>query len=555
MPLQLRRGLASQRASKTYASGELVYITDTGALYVGNGVTAGGVAIANLPEQDIKDFTAAMFTGGSHTGITFSYNSTTKLVSAAVDIEISNYAGTIRADAFKGTLVGEDSTILVDALAGKINLNGTVQDHIVPNANIAYDLGSSSFRFRDLYLSGSSIKLGSATITASGSAVNLPAGSTVNGVVIGTGTGTGDGVIAGMNYNINIVGDDSTLMLNARTRTITAAGGFVGDLSGNTFGNASTATTLQNTRTINSVNFNGSANISINTLINGLNDISLESNGNLTLADGVEITSSTSGAISYIKAAPTKNIGITTFNSSIGVSAKLTGVDIYTFGSSTTRTWSFGNDGILTLPGNGTISSAGGLVNIPAGSTIGGVAISTATQVSLGDYTFTGAVLNIGSATSTLTSSNSEPFEIKTLTTGVSGGIPFYGIKASKGTVAVPTTTAASDKLGGFNIQGYAVNTFKSAATFFAEWESTATLSDDNPGSKLSIITGNNAGGVNMLTYDSKGVLSAPIFKATSYATGSLPTSPVAGWIVYDSTTNEFKGYRGGGSAGWVVLG
>ena len=278
MPLQLRRGLASQRASKTYASGELVYITDTGALYIGNGVTAGGVAIANLPQQDIKDFTAAMFTGGSHTGITFSYNSTTKLVSAAVDIEISNYAGTIRADAFKGTLVGEDSTILVDALAGKINLSGTVQGHIIPNATETYDLGSSSYKFRDLYLSGSSIKLGGATITASGSAVNLPAGSTVNGVVIGTGTSTGDGVIAGMNYNINIVGDDSTLMLNARTRTITAAGGFVGDLSGNTFGNASTATTLQNTRTINSVNFNGSANISINTLINGLNDISLESN-------------------------------------------------------------------------------------------------------------------------------------------------------------------------------------------------------------------------------------------------------------------------------------
>ena len=96
---------------------------------------------------------------------------------------------------------------------------------------------------------------------------------------------------------------------------------------------------------------------------------------------------------------------------------------------------------------------------------------------------------------------------------------------------------------------------FPAAATFFAEWESTATLSDDNPGSKLSIVTGNNAGGVNILTYDSKGVLSAPIFKATSYATGSLPASPVAGWIVYDSTTNEFKGYRGGGSAGWVVLG
>ena len=555
MPLQLRRGLASQRASKTYASGELVYITDTGALYVGNGVTAGGVAIANLPEQDIKDFTAAMFTGGSHTGITFSYNSTTKLVSAAVDIEISNYAGTIRADAFKGTLVGEDSTILVDALAGKINLSGTVQGHIIPNATETYDLGSSSYKFRDLYLSGSSIKLGGATITASGSAVNLPAGSTVNGVVIGTGTGTGDGVIAGMNYNMKIVGDDSTLIVNATTQRVTAVGGFVGDVTGSVTGNAGTATALRFSRSINSVSFDGSANISINTLVNSSYNIALSSTGNLSFADGVEFTPSISPATtSYFKAAGGKNIGIGTFDLKNGISANTGNVEIYTFGTAA-KQWLFGTDGILTLPGNGTISSSGGLVNIPAGSTIGGVAISTATQVSLGDYSFSGPTINIGTSTASLTSSNSEPFEIKTLTTGASGGIPFFGIKASKGTVAVPTTTAASDKLGGFNIQGYAVNAFKSAATFFAEWESTATLSDDNPGSKLSIITGNNAGGVNLLTYDSKGVLSAPIFKATSYATGSLPTSPVAGWIVYDSTTNEFKGYRGGGSAGWVVLG
>ena len=549
MPLQLRRGLESQRASKTYASGELVYITDTGALYVGNGVTAGGVAVANLPESTIKDFTAAMFTGGSHTGITFSYDSETRLVSAAVDIELSNYDGIIVANAFRGSLFADDgSTVggqqpLVDAIAGKINLNGTVQGNIIPNANQAYDLGSSSYRFRDLYLSGSSIKLGGATITASGATVDLPAGSTINGVVIGTGGGGGgnaDTVTNGV-YTTGSYADPSWITSIAGSK-----------VSGNITGNAGTATALANARTINSVSFNGSANISINTLINGLNDISLESNGNLTLADGVEITSSASSAISYIKAAPTKNVGIVTFDSANGVSATATGVSIYT---NTSNTWSFGTDGVLTLPGNGTISSSGGLVDLPLGSKVGGVAISTATQVSLGDYTFTNSTINIGAATSSLTSSNSEPFEIKTLTTGTSGGIPFFGIKSSKGTVAAPTTTAASDKLGGFNIQGYAVNAFKSAATFFAEWESTATLSDDNPGSKLSIITGDNAGGVNMLTFNSKGILAAPIFKATSYATGDLPASPEAGMIVYDSTTNEFKGYRGGGSAGWVSLG
>jgi plastocyanin len=59
----------------------------------------------------------------------------------------------------------------------KLNLNAS----LIPTANVAYDLGSASFRWKDLYLSGSSISLGSATITSTGSAVNLPAGTTIAG--------------------------------------------------------------------------------------------------------------------------------------------------------------------------------------------------------------------------------------------------------------------------------------------------------------------------------------------------------------------------------------
>lgn len=63
---------------------------------------------------------------------------------------------------------------------GKLNLNAS----LIPTANVAYDLGSASFRWRDLYLSGSSIQLGSATITSTGSAINLPAGTTINGTAV-----------------------------------------------------------------------------------------------------------------------------------------------------------------------------------------------------------------------------------------------------------------------------------------------------------------------------------------------------------------------------------
>jgi hypothetical protein len=70
--------------------------------------------------------------------------------------------------------------------AADITVDGTltVGNHILPDQNLTHDLGSSSARFRDLYLSGSSIDLGGAVITSDGSGVTLPAGSTISGVTL-----------------------------------------------------------------------------------------------------------------------------------------------------------------------------------------------------------------------------------------------------------------------------------------------------------------------------------------------------------------------------------
>jgi plastocyanin len=62
----------------------------------------------------------------------------------------------------------------------KLNLNNS----LIPSADVIHDLGSAAYRWRDLYLSGSSIQLGAAAITASGSSVILPAGSTIAGSAI-----------------------------------------------------------------------------------------------------------------------------------------------------------------------------------------------------------------------------------------------------------------------------------------------------------------------------------------------------------------------------------
>lgn len=78
-----------------------------------------------------------------------------------------------------------------DELYGSIGGPGGILDFtslstdIKPSASEVYDLGSPTARWRDLYLAGSSLYLGSAQITADGAGVvNLPLGTTVNGQLI-----------------------------------------------------------------------------------------------------------------------------------------------------------------------------------------------------------------------------------------------------------------------------------------------------------------------------------------------------------------------------------
>jgi hypothetical protein len=224
MPLQVRRGPTADRLSITPKIGELIFDTEEQVLYVGDGVTPGGVSGADFTAEEAQDAAAELFTLGTHSNISFTYDSANKKINSTVDL--SNYTGTIQADVFKGNVVADDSTILIDATLASFNLNETIRSDLIPFDDELYDLGSPTKRFNTLYLSGSSLFLSNAEITAIGSTINLPAGSTVDGVLIGTGTGngTGDGVIVGNNYQINIIGEDSTILVNSSDVSINLNG-------------------------------------------------------------------------------------------------------------------------------------------------------------------------------------------------------------------------------------------------------------------------------------------------------------------------------------------
>lgn len=140
MPLQIRRGTDAERLAMTQplAAGELLYVTNTQKIYVGTGSDLGGISVTGYTNAEAKDAAAASIAAGTHTGISFSYNTVTDALSATVDF--SNISGTVRADAFKGSVFADDGstiggTLLVDAVDGVLRGNhiGTLTGNVTGN--------------------------------------------------------------------------------------------------------------------------------------------------------------------------------------------------------------------------------------------------------------------------------------------------------------------------------------------------------------------------------------------------------------------------------------
>jgi Concanavalin A-like lectin/glucanases superfamily len=100
-------------------------------------------------------------------------------------------------------------------IAGELNVTGitNVSNHILPTANIAYDLGSSTNRFRDLYLSGGTIDLAGGTISFDGTSFNFQGGTNV-GQSVDTDSQSFD-LLNSIATTINFGGDATTINLGA----------------------------------------------------------------------------------------------------------------------------------------------------------------------------------------------------------------------------------------------------------------------------------------------------------------------------------------------------
>ena len=141
-------------------------------------------------QQSIKAYVDAQvtasdldFQGDSGGALSIDLDSETLDIAGGTGIDTAGSSNTLTVaiDSTVATLTGTQTltnkTLTSPVLGGTVSVSG----HVIPSANTTYDLGSSTNRFNDIYLDGSSIHLGSANITASGSSVVLPSGSSVSG--------------------------------------------------------------------------------------------------------------------------------------------------------------------------------------------------------------------------------------------------------------------------------------------------------------------------------------------------------------------------------------
>jgi hypothetical protein len=208
-----------------------VGIVGTGDFSTTGNVTAGNI-VGTLVASSVSS--SGNITGGNLI--------TGGLISAASTI--TSAANITGANLLTGGLISATGNIT----AGNLSVSGNVLSNLLPVSNITYDLGSTSQRWRDLWLSNSTIYLGNAQISANTDAIIIT--DLTGDVVSMSGNITGGNILTGglISATGNITGG------NLRTAgSITATGNITGaNILGGANVNATThtGTTVSVTGTI-----------------------------------------------------------------------------------------------------------------------------------------------------------------------------------------------------------------------------------------------------------------------------------------------------------------
>ena len=313
----------------------------------------------------------------------------------------------ITSPAFVGNIYASDNTLLVNTVGNVINLNNTISDHIIPRANVAYDLGSPTFRFRTLYLAGNTMDLGGALLSSSGGALALPAGSSMGNIDI-----------LPASSNLRITTSNATAATSTTTGALQVSGG-VG-IGGNLY-------------------VGGELIVTGNVVFsNSFVELSTEYANVIIANGGATSTSTTTGALQVIGGAGvTGNVNV---GGAIAVTGNLTTSNIGATGSITAGT-------ILIVGSSLTAASASITGNLTAANigVTGNISASSLNAISLylTGNSYPGNVITTGVYAGTLyVTGNSYPGNV--VTTGVYASAFYYANGVAFSSSSYSNTSVAS---------------------------------------------------------------------------------------------------------------
>ena len=174
--------------------------------------------------------------------------------------------------------IGASNGYVKNVYANSITANSiTVNGNIVPSANVTYNLGSTTNRFKDLWLSGNTIYLGGATMSTDGA--NVTISNPQGGSFSVAGTSSGSANVAFGNVFANYFFANGTAFTSS------------------SFGNTDVSAYLQSGSVTNflaagitnsnPISYNAKT-ITVNTTI--ANTYNAVSGGPITIADGITVT-------------------------------------------------------------------------------------------------------------------------------------------------------------------------------------------------------------------------------------------------------------------------
>lgn len=155
MSLLLRRGLEADRLSFTPEEGELIYVTDTKLIYVGDGVTAGGNLLSGgtAPGTPTYALTRSSATVNEGSSVTITLTTTNVSNGTAVPYTITG-TGITAADLGLGSLTGSftvnsNTATLVINVANDFTTEGTetftvTLNSITPSVTVSVSITDSS---------------------------------------------------------------------------------------------------------------------------------------------------------------------------------------------------------------------------------------------------------------------------------------------------------------------------------------------------------------------------------------------------------------------------